>query len=132
MKLCFLVLFGGASLVASFPTAENVANLARAGGLELPQDLSLADIVQYVKRDNEKRLLFNPLVDPVTGQCRYGSLASHELTSLQSQASMNGRRQTLHQEPSEDLVGSPNSHGKTYVNDWSRSRTQRPGKPWLY
>jgi hypothetical protein len=73
MKLWSLALFGGTILVAAFPTAENVANLARAGGLDLPQDLSLDNVVKYVKRENEKRLLFNPLQDPISGQCRRSS-----------------------------------------------------------
>lgn len=61
------VLLGGLRLASSFPTADNVARLARAGGLEIPEELSYAEIVQVVKRHQERRLLVNPLDQPIEG-----------------------------------------------------------------
>lgn len=62
------ILLGG-SLVSAFPTAANVANLARAGGLDIPDDLDYHDIIHQLKRQQEKRLLVNPLDTPIEGLC---------------------------------------------------------------
>jgi hypothetical protein len=62
------VLLGGCVLSSSaFPTAANVANLARAGGLDIPDDLSFDDVLRHVQHQREKRLLVNSLDTPIDG-----------------------------------------------------------------
>jgi hypothetical protein len=45
---------------------------------------------------------------------------------------MSGKRQTSHQELSEDPVGGSEERGNARVTNVSRPRTQRVGKPWLH
>lgn len=66
--LSFWLAFLGSCLLSSaFPTAANVALLARSGGLEIPDDLSLEDVFRHVERQKRKRLLINPLDSPIEG-----------------------------------------------------------------
>lgn len=66
----FSILLAGGALVSAFPTAANIANLARAGGLDIPDDLEYEEIVRQLKHQQEKRLLINPLDTPIEGLCR--------------------------------------------------------------
>jgi hypothetical protein len=68
MRLSILfALVTGSAFVSSFPTADNVARLARAGGLEVPNDLDLDDVLRQLKRQQEKRLVINSLDSPIKG-----------------------------------------------------------------
>lgn len=67
----FFTLVCGIASVSAFPTAANVANLARAGGLDITNDLRYEDILEQLKRQREKRLLINTLDSPIKGRCRY-------------------------------------------------------------
>jgi len=51
----------------AFPTAANLAILARSGGLDIPDDLTLEEVLRHVERQKEKRLLINPLTTPIEG-----------------------------------------------------------------
>ncbi|KIX09441.1 uncharacterized protein Z518_00521 [Rhinocladiella mackenziei CBS 650.93] len=62
---CWAALLGSCVLSSAFPTAANVAILARSGGLDIPDDLSFDDIVRHVQHQREKRLLINPLDTPI-------------------------------------------------------------------
>ena len=63
-----LILLGSITLLSAFPTPENVARLARAGGLNVPEGLSYEEIIRHVQHSKTKRLLINPLTDPVEGK----------------------------------------------------------------
>jgi hypothetical protein len=60
-------LLGSAVISAAFPTAANLAILARSGGLDIPDDLTLEEVFRHVHRQKEKRLLINPLTTPIKG-----------------------------------------------------------------
>ncbi|OAG39748.1 hypothetical protein AYO21_06023 [Fonsecaea monophora] len=49
----------------AFPTASNVALLARARGIDVSEDLTFEEIVRQVQHQREKRLLVNPLDTPI-------------------------------------------------------------------
>ncbi|KIW23701.1 uncharacterized protein PV07_11880 [Cladophialophora immunda] len=58
-------LLGSFVFSSAFPTASNVALLARAGGLDVSEDWSFEGIVRQVQHQREKRLLVNPLDTPI-------------------------------------------------------------------
>lgn len=60
-------LLGSSAVSKAFPTAANLAVLARSGGLEIPDDLTLEEVFRHVERQKDKRLLINPLTTPVQG-----------------------------------------------------------------
>lgn len=62
-----LVILGSTFLSSAFPTASNVALLARRGGLDVPEGLSLDEIISLVKRNLYKRLLVAQLDKPIDG-----------------------------------------------------------------
>ncbi|KEF52896.1 uncharacterized protein A1O9_10801 [Exophiala aquamarina CBS 119918] len=58
-------LFGCIVVSTSFPTAANLAILARSGGLDIPDDLTLEEVYRHVESQKEKRLLIDPLTTPI-------------------------------------------------------------------
>lgn len=60
-------LLGSAVISTAFPTAANLAILARSGGLDIPDDLTLEEVFRHVERQKEKRLLINPLTTSIKG-----------------------------------------------------------------
>ena len=87
-------LLGSVVLSSAFPTAANVAILARSGGLDVPDDLSLEDVLRHVQRHKEKRLLINPLDKPIEGM-PYKLNDGDMLTHHKLMASTNGKLQIL-------------------------------------
>jgi hypothetical protein len=68
----FCALASCVAFVSAFPTVNNIANLVRAGGLDVPSDLSYDDVLSQLKRQQEKRLLVNSLDQPIAGESRTG------------------------------------------------------------
>ncbi|EXJ56351.1 uncharacterized protein A1O5_12618 [Cladophialophora psammophila CBS 110553] len=64
-------LLGGCALSSAFPTVSNVALLARAGGFDIPEDLTFEDIIRQVQHQREKRLLINALDTPIQVDGKY-------------------------------------------------------------
>lgn len=70
MKFLFSVgaLIGSALLSTAFPTPDNVARLARSGGLEIPEHLTFEDVLEHIRKHKQKRLLVDPLTTPIDGE----------------------------------------------------------------
>ena len=63
-------LFSNSIFSWAFPAADNVARLARSGGLDVPEVLTYEDVLRHIQRHKEKRLLVDPLATPVDGMIR--------------------------------------------------------------
>lgn len=101
-----LVILGSIFLSSAFPTASNVALLARRGGLDVPEGLSLDEIISLVKRNQyKKRLLVAQLDKPIDGMIVM-SMMEGEADGYKSAAYTHGKPQI-----------SPRGHNEVPVPD---------------
>ncbi|KAJ9604843.1 hypothetical protein H2200_010958 [Cladophialophora chaetospira] len=61
----WVTLLVSSTISLAFPTASNIALLARAGGLDIPDGLSFDEIVRQVQHRRKKRLFVDFLKQPV-------------------------------------------------------------------
>jgi hypothetical protein len=73
MKLFSVGFLIGSSalLLSAFPTPENVARLARSGGLEIPEGMTFEVVLDHIQKHKQKRLLVDSLTSPIDGECEF-------------------------------------------------------------
>lgn len=111
-----VVLLGSCLLSSGFPTADNVARLARSGSLEVPEGLAYEEVVRHVQRHKQKRLLLNPLTTPIDG--------------MWSQLGLYASRANVLKSERQPCVERARFHGRSSTRALSRS--QCSCKPWLH